>query len=320
MGIDIQNGANATAAVSTDTTGYFRFTMNRLEPSSPKLWFAYAFGTFFFLYVLRRIWIEWETFISLRFDFLANGDVEKEICDSSNLTMSPGSIRSRPYIPSKDNVQLHLEQYRNSCIVEYIPESHRRDKELFEFFDAVFPNQVKRAEILLNATLIAKLIHERQRYIEKYEALYAQRFHARKMYRHLLEAYKTENESDSFFRNSSIRRAPRKPEDPTIVIHQERSFFCLLGRSSESKKVVKALPYCLSEIKRLNREIEIEYRRILCEKQKVKHKDAQVDIIKSNLAGAVKFMIGVGEDLTVSTFLVTLRVSTAIVTLRCDHN
>jgi hypothetical protein len=58
------------------TNGYFQFTMNRLQNGSPRLWICFVFSLCFYLGVLRRLWVEWETFIPLRYEFLANGDSE----------------------------------------------------------------------------------------------------------------------------------------------------------------------------------------------------------------------------------------------------
>jgi hypothetical protein len=61
---------------TTVTNGYFQFTMNRLQNGSPRLWICFVFSLCFYLGVLRRLWVEWETFIPLRYEFLANGDSE----------------------------------------------------------------------------------------------------------------------------------------------------------------------------------------------------------------------------------------------------
>jgi hypothetical protein len=39
-------------------------------------------------------------------------------------------------------------------MVEYVPESLRGDKELFDFFNALFPGQGKRAELALSAIML----------------------------------------------------------------------------------------------------------------------------------------------------------------------
>ena len=113
----------------TVVEGYFSITMNALPPGSERLWVCWGFAFVFFFWVLRRLWMEWETFISLRFDFLANGDVEVEKDGGSVKEMKKRlGLGGAELVAQKDDVQLHLEQYRNSCLIEYIPESHRRDR------------------------------------------------------------------------------------------------------------------------------------------------------------------------------------------------
>ncbi len=114
------NNFQETGTIATQTEGYFLVTINRLEPSSNKLWICWGYTFFYILYILRRLWIEWETFLPLRFDFLANGDVENEKPAENN-----NNYKSRTVTAPQNDVQLHLEQYRNSCMVEYIPDSHR---------------------------------------------------------------------------------------------------------------------------------------------------------------------------------------------------
>ena len=106
-----------------DQVGYYRSTALNLPLESERHWAVVVFGIFHFIYILRRIWIEWEIFLPLRYDFLENGDFDK----------------------SK-----HQDQYRHTCLVEYVPRSHKHDQDVFKFFDAIFPGQVKRAEVLLN--------------------------------------------------------------------------------------------------------------------------------------------------------------------------
>ena len=70
---DVQSGEGMT--VRTQTDGYFSLTINRLEPSSSYLWLCWGFTFLYIVFILRRLWIEWETFLPLQFDFLANEDV-----------------------------------------------------------------------------------------------------------------------------------------------------------------------------------------------------------------------------------------------------
>jgi hypothetical protein len=106
---EIENGEGT---VKTQTEGYFLLTINRLEPASSKLWICWGYTFFYILFILRRLWIEWEIFLPLRFDFLANGDVDDE------KSMKHANYKSRAVVPPQNDFQLHLEQYRNSCLVE----------------------------------------------------------------------------------------------------------------------------------------------------------------------------------------------------------
>ena len=99
--------------VEITTEGYFGITINALESGSPRLWVCWAFSVAYFCYVLWRQWVEWETFIALRFDFLANGDVEVDPDWDSDST-SHKKAKNKRLVAVKDDVQLHLEQYRNS--------------------------------------------------------------------------------------------------------------------------------------------------------------------------------------------------------------
>ena len=55
-------------------------------------------------------------------------------------------------------------------------------QKLFQFFEAVFPGQVKRAEVLLNATELSTLMKKRQSLIEQYEDIYAKHSYEKKKY------------------------------------------------------------------------------------------------------------------------------------------
>ena len=87
-----------------------------------------------------------------------------------------------------------------------------------------------------------------------------------------------------------LKNASTKPMDPTMTIGKSR-FFCCGG------KKVKALPYLLSEIKRLNREVEKEHRRITKSKGLAEDSEHDTDLI----AGAKTFITGTRKDLTCDT-------------------
>ena len=73
-------------------TGYFAFTINRLEDSSKKLWVCWAYALLYRFYTWYRIWKEWKLFIPLRYEFLMKGDPEMDVeltlpSDQSNLNI-----------------------------------------------------------------------------------------------------------------------------------------------------------------------------------------------------------------------------------------
>ena len=274
----------------TVVDGYFSITMNAIPPGSDRLWVCWGFAFVYFFWLLRRLWMEWETFISLRFEFLANGDVEVEKDAGSVKEMKKRlGLGGADLLAQKDDVQLHLEQYRNSCLIEYIPESHRRDRELFEFFDAIFPGQVKRAECLINCTSLTLLIAQRKACIIKYENLYAKQFHAKQAYRRRTEEQFDEDPGLCAYICCRCRgKEPKKPEDPMVRI--DGGCWCC------GKKMVTALPHLLSEIKRLNREIDKEHHRILQEKKTIEEKSSSSRLLKSTIKQGIKLATGVNTD------------------------
>lgn len=295
------NEWNGIGLNEQETDGYFQFTINRLEDASSKIWVPFGFSTILVIFILRRHWIEWETFIALRFDFMANGDVENEELKE----VEGGSFKSRKLSKQKDDVQQHLEQYRNSCLIEYVPESHRRDRELFQFFNAVFPNQVKRAEIIINASELAELVKQRQEFIEQYESVYAKYQHAKQVYYKKTEGLLTDRCSVWYCLSCQcIAGGPKKPDDPILAIGKSRISCC-------GGKKVKALPYLLSEIKRLNREVDKEHKKITQSKNLAEDREEHRDIFASNFKGAKTFITGTSDELTCSTGFVEFTTLTA---------
>jgi len=233
---------------------------------------------------------------------MANGDVENE----EKIELEGNfSFKSRKLLNQQDDVQLHLEQYRNSCIVEYIPESHRRGAELFQFFDAVFPDQVVRAEIILNASKLSELVKQRQAVIEQYESVYAKHQHVKQKYWQKKEGLRIDKFTLWYcMKCKCLRGEPKQPPDPTIVMGRRRLLCC-------GGKKVKALPYLLSEIKRLNRDIDKEHKSVSRSKNLAEDRDDYRDIITSNLAGAKTFITGTTQELTCDTGFVEFKNLTA---------
>lgn len=69
-----------------------------------------------------------------------------------------------------------------------------------------------------------------------------------------------------------------------------------VGRWCCGKKMVKALPHLLSEIKRLNREIDKEHHRILQEKKTIEEKSGSSRLLKSTIKQGIKLATGVNID------------------------
>lgn len=168
--------------------GFFATTIVALiDPSGDdkraKYWLVVGFEYIHFCYILRRLWIEWELFMPLRYDFLEHGDFDNE---------------------------KYKGQYRMTCLVEYIPASHKNDKALFQFFDTLFPERVKRAEVLLNTEHLRTLIRDRLNHIVAYENVFAKMVHERANYLRDCRVYE---EHGGHVRGCC--RELMKPEEPT---------------------------------------------------------------------------------------------------------
>jgi hypothetical protein len=171
--------------------GYFETTIIALIGSTGKYWLVVGFEYIHFCYILRRLWIEWELFMPLRYDFLEHGDFEKE---------------------------KYKDQYRLTCLVEFVPAMHKNDQNLFHFFDTLFPGQVKRAEVLLNTEYLRKLIRERLEHIVAYENVFAKMVHERATYLRGIESYENHGAARRCCR--SVMPKPREPSEPRkVVIH-----------------------------------------------------------------------------------------------------
>lgn len=172
--------------------GFYATTIIALIGSTGKYWLVVLFEFLHFSYILRRLWIEWELFMPLRYDFLEHGDFQNE---------------------------KYKEQYRLTCQVEYIPASHKSDEKLFRFFDTLFPGKVKRAEVLLNTEELRRLIRERLDHITAYENIFAKMVHERANFLREMQIYE---------QNGAVKRCcrgvvmkPKEPGEPKkIVVHK----------------------------------------------------------------------------------------------------
>uniref|UniRef100_A0A7S4UK91 CSC1/OSCA1-like 7TM region domain-containing protein n=1 Tax=Ditylum brightwellii TaxID=49249 RepID=A0A7S4UK91_9STRA len=203
--------------------GYFRFTINRLEPGSLKLWAVWVYGVLFIIVMLIRWYEELRLFELLREDFLIDGDFDSWVEDDEE----------------------SLKQFRHSCLVESIPPGLRHNDDIYEFYDSIFRGRVKRAEILYDTERLTLLMNQRDQVIAKYENVQARHiYHANKYKRQIGQNQTTF--SDRLF--ALCRKAPKEPSPIQIRIKGEH---------------VDALKYYKSEIERLNREAKSEYESIV---------------------------------------------------------
>jgi hypothetical protein len=173
--------------------GFFTTTVVNVEKGSWRFWFVLLFGYIQILYILRRLWIEWEVFLPLRYEFLENGDFEKE---------------------------KYKEQYRKTCMIEYIPRAQKTDQTLYDFFDAIFPGQVQRAEVLLNTEYLTDLIKSRSNHIVKYEEIYAGKVHRRAAFLRQIAAYQAGEKVRGCCRSLKRLKPPVEPPEPTIYVRE----------------------------------------------------------------------------------------------------
>jgi hypothetical protein len=251
-------------------TGWYSITVQNLREQSPRLWALCVFSFLQYGYVLRRIWIEWEMFLPLRYDFLERGDFHKEG---------------------------YQEQYRNSCLVEYVPRSHKLNKvslakvnlrpcdllylnqqshfllqDLYEFFDVLFPGQIRRAEVLINTESLRKLIKERNGHIVSYEDAYARKVHRRAEYLRDLETFREGDSIDRCCRGAI--KEPQKPAEEDIIIihkvHTRQGNFDPRMNLVKDPRTYPALEYYLSRIDVCNGLVDEEFVRLALEKRKPK--------------------------------------------------
>jgi hypothetical protein len=177
------------------------------------------FALLHYSYILRSLWIEWELFLPLRYDFLENGDFAQE---------------------------KYKEQYRKTCLVEYVPQSLKHGESLYKFFDALFPKEVVRGEVLLNTEYIRSLIHKRMKHIKAYESVYAKKVHKRATYMRDVEAFE---KSGPIRRSCRGVKVLREPKEPLVVVANLRpredmgNVFIKQTKAVRDAHTYEALPY-----------------------------------------------------------------------------
>mmetsp|Transcript_26962 Transcript_26962/g.56923 ORF Transcript_26962/g.56923 Transcript_26962/m.56923 type:complete len:1388 (-) Transcript_26962:191-4354(-) len=163
--------------------GYLTLTIIRIPAgdSSGTFGAVLAVTAILYLYVMRRLWWEWEVFIKLRYHFIMEGD---------------DSLDQRP---------AYRKKYRNTCMVECVPKSHRSDATLREMFETLFPGQIEHAEMLIDTSKLEDIVRERKKYITKFDEVDAS-------YRYALWKYDQKQDKGSCCGMKTI--AP--PEEPMV--------------------------------------------------------------------------------------------------------
>ena len=131
----------------TSAGGYLSITINSLPDGADgwRLNLVCVFTMCLYIYILRRLWVEWEVFMKLRHDYLMNGD---------------GSFDQRP---------TYLRKFRNSVMVECIPPGYRSDRNLRDVFENLFPGRIRHAEMLIDTIKLEGLLERRSGFIDKYD-------------------------------------------------------------------------------------------------------------------------------------------------------
>lgn len=191
-------------------------------------------------------------------------------------------------------------------MIEYVPESLRGDEQLFKFYNALFPGQVERAEILLNASRLTELIEEREKNIKLYEKVYAKHYHNRAEYNRKLDAQRLRSNGIIHYLFCACSgKSLKRPSEPILSLKRN-------WKKCGRRKTVKALPYYLSEIKRLNQLVDEEHKRILHEKLTIERPvtTKKFDVFSLS-AGAIALVTGVASDLNCDTGFVQFKTITA---------
>ena len=153
---------------------------------------------------------------------------------------------------------------------------------------------------MINTPNLSNLISKRQEAIELYEQLYAKLNHDKQAYSRKTRYLKQKKDSTVFDRCCRCN-ALRKPVDPTMDSSLDSVSLLHKCCCCHKSRKVKALPHLLSELKKINREVEKEYREILDEKHAVEDRATPIHqgMLDAKVARAKNFLTEVGEELTV---------------------
>jgi len=114
-------------------TGWYYFSMANVLNGDWRLWFPTGFMVLLTIYVLFAMNEEFQHYLDLRMQYLADGDSD----------MNP--------------------QVQHSLIVEEIPKALRSDIALYSYFDTLFPGRIHSAAVVLNIPDLEKVAAKRKR-------------------------------------------------------------------------------------------------------------------------------------------------------------
>lgn len=177
-------------ARGASTEDFNQLTLARVSNGSPRLWATVGAWWIFCAFILMELWKEWKLYAKHRYEFLSQGDVDTP------------------------------PEFRYAVRVENIPRSMQSNSALREYFEHLFPNQVRQVSLSLYASKLDGLIAERQKCIIGLE--------------------------------KAIAFTQAKPQKPAPMVKTGAKMGCCGGTK------VDAIMHYNSEIKRLNSEIDSE--------------------------------------------------------------
>ena len=197
--LPIYYSCNDQASVYDD--GYLSLTINRVPDGSKKLIWIAVFTMLLYLFIMRRLWIEWEGMNC--FELLRIDNRDTTLTPDNNLILflpKQVFIKLRHSFLTNGDTSFHkrltyLRKYRNTCMVECVPsklrydfvvyvcshytpiltmltshtESHRTDRNICMFFESLFPGQIEHAEMLIDTSKLEDILKKRRNLIEQYD-------------------------------------------------------------------------------------------------------------------------------------------------------
>jgi len=184
--------------------GWYHISMANVPQGDWRMWLPVGFLWFFTFYVFYVMDTEYKHYLELRMQLLAGRDhirnsdsIDNFLPPEMNTTefsthigtniniQSDNSSVSNNNIPTTGTIDLTLTppnhlgartaQMRHTILVESIPHGLRSDTALYGYFDALFPNKVHSASVVLNIPDLQQLASKRHRTVRRLEKSIATR-------------------------------------------------------------------------------------------------------------------------------------------------